>query len=152
MRANYQRRPGSTSCGCARIWATSEPFESVLATSTNIFQAIAILAERGKRFESGAFRLGYDIFRIVHCISTGILVRFGNFRLLPYDLMEALVHMPELRNHYAGAVTGSRARCDRVPMDRGIRLRGHSITNLTALVTHGISGIATFAETVAPES
>jgi hypothetical protein len=110
--------------------------------------ATAILAERRKRFPGIVFQLGYNLFRVAHHILTGIPVRVGNFSLLPGTLLPTLIYMPELWNHYAGAVMKSRVRFDLVPMDRGVRLKGHSKMNLVSLVIHGISGIATFAETV----
>jgi glycosyltransferase involved in cell wall biosynthesis len=109
----------------------------------------AILAERRKRFEGILFRMGYMVFRVVHRVLTGVSVRIGNFSLLPRTFMTTLIYMPELWNHYAGAVVKSREPCEFIPIDRGVRLAGRSKMNLTSLVTHGISGIATFAETVA---
>jgi polyisoprenyl-phosphate glycosyltransferase len=111
--------------------------------------ATAILAERRRRFAGVVFQLGYNLFRVVHRILTGIPVRVGNFSVLPSTSLSTLIYMPELWNHYAGAVVKSKVRCDLVPMDRGVRLKGRSKMNLTSLVTLGISGIATFAETVA---
>jgi hypothetical protein len=110
--------------------------------------AIALLAERRRRFAGVTFGLGYAIFRIVHLLLTGIPVRVGNFSLLPRSMLPTLTRMPELWNHYAGAVIKSRVRRDQVPMDRGRRLKGRSKMNITSLVTHGIAGIATFSETV----
>ena len=57
--------------------------------------------------------------------------------------------MPELWNHYAGAVYKSRLPFDSIPMDRGARLQGRPQMSLVSLVTHGLAGIATFQETVA---
>jgi glycosyltransferase involved in cell wall biosynthesis len=111
--------------------------------------ATAILAERRKRYEGVLFQIGYIMFRIIHRALTGVPVRVGNFSLLPRTLLSRLIYMPELWNHYAGAVIKSREACDFVPIDRGVRLAGRSKMNLTSLVTHGISGIATFAEAVA---
>jgi hypothetical protein len=111
--------------------------------------SFAIFAERRRRSVGLLFKVGYNAFRVVHRLLTGIPVRVGNFSLIPRTLLPTLTCMPELWNHYAGAVVKSKARCDLVPMDRGPRLKGPSKMNLTALVMHGVSGIATFAETVA---
>jgi glycosyltransferase involved in cell wall biosynthesis len=110
--------------------------------------AVAVLAERRRRSAGVAFGLGYTIFRIVHFLLTGIPVRVGNFSVLPRSMLPTLTCMPELWNHYAGAVIKSRVRRDQVPFDRGRRLKGHSKMNIRSLVTHGIAGIATFSETV----
>ena len=108
-----------------------------------------LFAERRKRQEGAVFRAGYTLFRMGHRLLTGIAVRVGNFSIVPFSVLHRLVCMPELWNHFAGAVYKSSARFDCVPMDRGKRLRGKSQMDLTALVAHGIAGIATFHERVA---
>ena len=106
-------------------------------------------AERRKRQEGAIFRLGYTLFRIVHRILTGISVRVGNFSIVPFPVLRRLVSMPELWNHFAGAVYKSKVDFERIPMDRGKRLGGRSHMDVAALVAHGIAGIATFHEVVA---
>ncbi|MDE3166166.1 MAG: glycosyltransferase [Acidobacteriota bacterium] len=108
-----------------------------------------IFAERRKRHEGAVFQTGYNLYRLVHRLLTGISVRVGNFSILPYAAVRRLVTMPELWNHFAGAVFKSRLPFDCVPIDRGRRLCGQSHMNLPALVAHGIAGVATFQETVA---
>lgn len=105
-------------------------------------------AERRKRMSGMAFRAGYSAFRFVHRILTGVSVRVGNFSVLRFSVLSRLVAMPELWNHYAGAVFKSGLRFGTVPMDRGNRIAGNSQMNLVSLVSHGLSGIATFQETV----
>jgi hypothetical protein len=106
-------------------------------------------AERRKRLERLTFRVGYKLFRTLHRMLTGISVRVGNFSILPYEALGVLTCMPELWNHYAGAVLKSKLRLNFIPMDRGSRLYGKSQMNLVSLVTHGIAGIATFYTAVA---
>lgn len=108
-----------------------------------------LFAERRRRFAGTIFSAGYAAFRIVHRILTGVSVRVGNFSVLRFSTLARLVAMPELWNHYAGAVFRSRLRFDTVPMDRGTRLEGQPKMNLVSLVTHGLAGIASFQETVA---
>lgn len=108
-----------------------------------------IFAARHKRLEGFVFRAGYLAFRWLHRLLTGQSVRVGNFSILHYSVLSRLVAMPELWNHYAGAVFRSRIPFDFVPFDRGTRLHGRSHMNLASLVAHGIAGIATFQETVA---
>jgi hypothetical protein len=57
--------------------------------------------------------------------------------------------MSELWNHYAGAVFRSKLPYFQIPLDRGRRYRGSSRMNLIDLVIHGLSGIATFYDSVA---
>ena len=106
-------------------------------------------AERRKRQEGFVFQFGYRMFRVVRLMLTGIAVRVGNFSVVPFSVLTRLVCMPELWNHFAGAVYKSKAHFDCVPMNRGKRLSGRSHMDLAALVAHGIAGIATFHEVVA---
>jgi hypothetical protein len=108
-----------------------------------------LFAERRKRQEGIVFRMGYNLFRMVHLLLTGIPVRVGNFSVVPFAVLARLTCMPELWNHFAGAVYKSKSLFKCIPMDRGRRLLGQSHMNLPSLVVHGISGIATFNETVA---
>jgi glycosyltransferase involved in cell wall biosynthesis len=108
-----------------------------------------LFAERRKRQEGMVFRTGYSLFRILHRVLTGIPVRVGNFSIVPFAVLRRLACMPELWNHYAGAVYKSKSRFECIPIDRGRRLLGRSRMNLTSLVVHGIAGIATFNEIVA---
>lgn len=103
-----------------------------------------LFAERRKRQEHLAFRIGYDLFRIAHRLLTGIPVRVGNFSIIPFIILKRLTCMPELWNHFAGAVYRSRAPFECLPMDRGRRLSGQSHMDLASLVAHGLGGIGTF--------
>jgi hypothetical protein len=108
-----------------------------------------VFAERRKRLEGFVFRAGYTIFRILHRMLTGVSVRVGNFSIISPAVLRTLVVMPELWNHYAGAIFRSKVRFECIPMDRGRRLHGKSQMSLVSLMTHGLAGIATFYETVA---
>lgn len=107
-----------------------------------------LFAERRKRLEGLVFRAGYQAYRRLHHLLTGVAVRVGNFSVLPYPALRRLTCMSELWNHYAGAVFRSRLEFDCLPIDRGQRYRGQSHMNLVSLVSHGLSGIASFQETV----
>ena len=111
--------------------------------------AAVFFAERRKRLEGMIFRIGYSLFRALHRVLTGIPVRVGNFSIVPQRLLGRLTCMPELWNHYAGTIFRSKVSFECIPMDRGERIKGRSHMNLVSLVAHGISGIATFNETVA---
>jgi polyisoprenyl-phosphate glycosyltransferase len=108
-----------------------------------------LFAERGRRFEGPVFQTGYSFFRALHILLTGIPVKVGNFSIIARPALRRLVCMSELWNHYAGAVFRSRVPFQCIPLDRGRRLRGESKMNLVSLVSHGLSGIASFQETVA---
>lgn len=108
-----------------------------------------VFAERRRRMESLTFRAGYHLYRALHWILTGVAVRVGNFSILPASCLPRLTVMSELWNHYSGAVFKSKLGFDTIPMNRGRRLRGRSHMDLIALVSHGMSGIATFQDVAA---
>lgn len=108
-----------------------------------------VFARRRRRLESSGFQAGYHAYRLLHRILTGVPVRVGNFSVVPHEFLGRLTCMPELWNHYVGAVFRSRLPFEAVPMDRGRRYRGASHMDLIALVNHGLAGIASFHDVVA---
>ena len=107
-----------------------------------------IFAERYKRAEGLMFRILYRFYRFLHLLLTGIPVRVGNFSVLPFSNLSTLVILSELWNHYVAAVFKSKLPFSAIPTSRGVRLAGKSKMNLVSLVTHGLSAIAVFGETV----
>lgn len=107
-----------------------------------------VFAERTRRFEPLWFRLAYRLFRTIHRLLTGIPVKVGNFSVIPRRRLAALVVVSELWNHYAAAVFKSRIPYTTLPTTRGRRLGGTSRMNFVALLTHGLSAISVFGETV----
>ncbi len=108
-----------------------------------------VFAERRRRFESPLFQGAYSFYRALHLLLTGVAVRVGNFSAIPFHCLKRLVWMSELWNHYAGAVFRSKLPYFQIPLDRGRRYHGSSRMNLIDLVIHGLSGIATFYDSVA---
>jgi hypothetical protein len=107
-----------------------------------------VFAARTRRSEGAVFRVSYVAFRVVHRILTGLPVRVGNFSVIPYDRLRALITVPDLWSHYAAAVFVSRLPFTTVPTVRAKRLTGISSMNFPALVSHGVSAIAVFSEVV----
>ena len=107
-----------------------------------------IFAKRGRRFESAVFRLCYQAYKIVHRLLTGRAVEVGNFSVVPAEQLRRLVGVSEMWNHYAASVYKARIPCDLVPIDRRRRIAGRSKMNFAGLVTHGLSAISVFADTV----
>jgi hypothetical protein len=126
------------------------PEDAVRLVEMALSKSAAVLfAERRKRLEGALFQTGYAAFRVLHRVLTGVPVRVGNFSIISRFMLSRLVAMPELWNHYAGAIFESKVQFECVPMDRGKRFHGKSKMNLVSLMTHGLAGIATFYETVA---
>jgi hypothetical protein len=127
---------------------TAEGFTGLLDAFAQTDGARAIFAERTRRSESLAFQLFYHLYRFMHRGLTGISVRVGNFSILPPRYLETIVVLPELWNHYAAAVFRSRLPLTMIPIPRGKRIDGSSKMNFVALVTHGLSAISVFGDTV----
>lgn len=108
----------------------------------------AIFAERSRRSESLVFRSFYLLYKLLHRCLTGISVRVGNFSILPYPYLNTLVVMSELWNHYAAAVFRSKLPFMMIPIPRGSRIAGTSTMNFVGLVSHGLSAISVFGDTV----
>jgi len=108
----------------------------------------AIFAERKKRMETPMFRISYRCYQILHKVLTGIAVRVGNFSIVPFDHLSALVVSPELWNHYAAAVFKLGLPTGMLSASRGPRLSGESKMNFVSLVIHGLSAISVFGEVV----
>lgn len=107
-----------------------------------------VFAARTRRSEGLVFRASYVAFRLVHRILTGLPVRVGNFSVIPYDRLKAVITVPDLWNHYAAAVFVSRLPFTAVPTMRARRLAGQSSMNFPSLVSHGLSAVAVFSEIV----
>lgn len=111
-------------------------------------ESAIVFAQRVRRSEGFVFTTLYRMYRAAHRLLTGISVQVGNFSVVPYGLLDRLVVVSDLWNHYAAAVFQSRLPFRMVPTQRGRRLSGSSSMNLVSLVGHGLSAIAVFADRV----
>ena len=107
-----------------------------------------VFAERIRRSESWRFRIGYHTYRFLHRLLTGHKVRVGNFSVVPYGLLNRLIIQSDLWNHYAATIFKSRTPYVLEPCPRATRLHGQSRMNYLALIVHGLSAIAVFADRV----
>lgn len=108
----------------------------------------AVFAARTRRSEGPWFAAGYVAYKAVHRVLTGRKVEVGNFSVLPWSLLERLVGVSEVWNHYAAAVYKARLPVVQVPVARARRTEGRSRMNFVALVTHGLSAISVYGEVV----
>lgn len=107
-----------------------------------------IFAKRARRSESLRFRIFYQIYKFIHLGLTGRKVEVGNFSIIPSELLEHIVGISELWNHYAASVFKARLPIDKVAIARAQRLQGKSKMNFFSLVIHGLSAISVFGEEV----
>ena len=106
-----------------------------------------VFAERAARSESWLFQFFYAAYRLLFRIATGRYIRFGNFSLVPYSLLDRIVASPDLWNNYAAALVKARLPICTVACDRGPRLAGQSKMGLLGLIVHGLSAISVYSET-----
>ncbi len=107
-----------------------------------------VFAARTKRMESAGFRLCYRAYRLVHHALTGVVVRVGNFSVVPRAALARLMAVPDLWNHYAASVYRARLPRRLVPLPRGRRLAGASKMNFVSLLVHGLSAMSVFSDQV----
>jgi glycosyltransferase involved in cell wall biosynthesis len=108
-----------------------------------------VFAERSRRVEGTVFRLAYRVYRRLARTLTGFSIRGGNFSILPHSALDRLANMPQLWNHYTGAVYRSCLERTAIPAERGHRFGGRSSMNFLTLVFHGLCAIFTFDDLVA---
>ena len=108
----------------------------------------AVFAQRAKRSEGWLFRFGYFGFKLVHRLLVGRKVEVGNYSVLPRCILQRLVAISEMWNHYAAAVFHARLPVDMLPVPRAHRLAGRSKMNILSLVTHGLSAISVYSDVV----
>lgn len=107
-----------------------------------------VFAQRARRSEGFRFWAGYQVYKAMHRALTGRRVEVGNFSVVPWTLLERLVGVSEIWNHYPAAVFKARIPVAQVPIPRAQRLAGHSKMNWVALVAHGLSAISVQGEIV----
>jgi glycosyltransferase involved in cell wall biosynthesis len=107
-----------------------------------------VFAERARRAESSIFKIFYVLYKVLHVLVTGRAIRFGNFSIVPALYLPPLIVSGDLWNHYAAAVVNSRIPYCGVQIPRAKRLFGKSKMNFISLVTHGLSAISVYGETV----
>jgi hypothetical protein len=127
---------------------TPEGLAQLLHAYSNHHGTRAIFAGRSRRSESLLFRSAYQLYKFLHRCLTGISVQVGNFSVLPSSYLNTLVAMSELWNHYAAAVFRSKLPFTTIPIPKGTRIAGTSTMNLVDLISHGLSAISVFGDTV----
>ncbi|MBX2828733.1 MAG: glycosyltransferase [Flavobacteriaceae bacterium] len=105
---------------------------------------VLVFAQRLKRSEGIGFRIGYNIYKLLFKLLTGISIDYGNFSAIPFPLLENVALLPNLWNHYASSITESRIKFSSYPTERGKRYAGKSKMNTMNLVIHGFSAISVY--------
>src|SRR5262249_8198211 len=107
-----------------------------------------VCAQRAQRSESISFKMFYAIYKLIFKMLTGARIDFGNFCLIPRNLLAAVCHNSSIWNNLAATLVRSRLPILRIPTDRGRRYAGQSHMNLVSLVMHGMSAISVHGDVV----
>lgn len=103
-----------------------------------------IFAQRKKRQESLFFKTGYFFYKKIFHFLTGQKINFGNFSIIPKNLLGKVIYQNNIWNHYSGGIIQSKIPYDKVLLDRGKRYKGVSKMNFNSLILHGLSSIAVY--------
>jgi glycosyltransferase involved in cell wall biosynthesis len=107
-----------------------------------------IVARRGKRFNSFTFKLFYAAYRIGFRYLTGKSINFGNFMAIPNVQAKRLISIDDTWNHLAGSVLKHCVEIKMITVNRRNRFFGKSKMNFISLISHGLGGLAVFAEVI----
>lgn len=105
-----------------------------------------IFGRRTRRSEDRIFRFFYVLYKIGFRLLTGAEISFGNFALIPAQMLKRIVYLPEIWNHFAAGIIRSRLPWQALSTTRGRRYSGQSKMNFVSLIVHGMSAISVFIE------
>jgi glycosyltransferase involved in cell wall biosynthesis len=105
-----------------------------------------VFARRTRRSEGLVFRAFYLLYKFFFKLLTGREIAFGNFSVIPGNLLNRVAHLPEIWNHFAAGIMRANIPWTSIPTKRGKRYSGKSSMNFIALVIHGLSAISVYIE------
>ena len=108
-----------------------------------------IFAHRSSRTESFIFRLFYSFYKFLFHFLTGKKIAYGNFMLLPGEVLNTLVYHNEIWNHLSAAIIKAGFPFVSIQTSRGKRYAGISNMSFTGLLLHGFGAISVFIEQMA---
>jgi hypothetical protein len=107
-----------------------------------------IFAKRCKRRENLSFKMFYIVYKFVFKLLTGYVLQGGNFSFIPQSMMNKVVHLSEIWNHFHAGILKSRLKVKYIDCNRAQRYSGASKMNFVSLVTHGLSAVSVFNDIV----
>ncbi len=108
----------------------------------------AVVAKRGRRSESMAFKCFYTVYKGIFRLLTGQRLNFGNFMVLSGEAVRRLASMQQVWLHVPAALIASRIPRISVSIDRGRRYAGASHMNFVSLSVHGLRALSIFPDAV----
>lgn len=125
-----------------------EDVPKLIEALANLATPKIVFAERRRRSEGLVFKTGYTCYRALHLMLTGERVRFGNFSIIPAEILARIVAVSEIWNHYVAGVIVARLPYTSIPTARSSRLIGTSHMNLQSLIIHGLRALSVFADAI----
>jgi len=107
-----------------------------------------LFAKRKKRSESLLFIVFYIFYKFIFKLLTGKVLQSGNFSIIPLCMLNKVVNLNEIWNHYHAGILKSKLPIEYLGCNRSKRYKGESKMNFSALVLHGLSSISVFNEIV----
>jgi glycosyltransferase involved in cell wall biosynthesis len=119
-----------------------------LIDSRNQFPNHIVFASRNKRTEGVLFRFFYVCYKYLFRALTGAEISFGNFCIIPRELLQKLTYLSEIAINFPAGTLKSRLPIATIPSKRGKRLAGTGKMGFIALVIHGLSAYAVYLDSV----
>jgi glycosyltransferase involved in cell wall biosynthesis len=121
---------------------------SRLLSASDKHDVEVIVAKRGVRKESWAFRTFYRAHKALFRILVGKRLDFGNFSVLPIEYVRGLVLSSDAATNLPSTILRSGHPLIRVKVDRGTRYFGQSKMSFEKLVGHSFSALAVFLDQI----
>ena len=126
---------------------TAEGVIKLLAESDSRPEAV-VVAQRGVRSEKLAFRLMYNVHKLIFRTLIGKRLDFGNFVLLPKSAVTKIINLADSASHLPSSILRSGLPIIRIRVDRGLRFFGESKMNFEKLVSHSFASLAVFSDQI----
>lgn len=103
-------------------------------------------AERHRRSEGFLFRVFYLIYKLLFRLATGENISYGNYSIIPSNILKKVITLTEIWNHFAAGILKSKIPFDSIPTDRQQRLSGKPQMKFVDLLTHALKSISVYAD------
>lgn len=124
------------------------PNEIINLLDRSVKENSIIVASRGDRYDSILFKSFYFVYIILFKIATGLKINFGNFSVIPSEILPSINALNTTAIHYPATLLKSQLNIVKLKINRGKRYSGKSKMNLTSLINHGLRSFSIYNEQV----
>lgn len=107
-----------------------------------------VFAKRTQRSETLLFRMFYRVYKFLFKLLTGEDMEIGNFSIIPHKILNRVVILSEIWNHFAAGILKARVPFTTIPCKRNRRIAGRSKMNFVSLIMHGLSAISVYGDVI----